>query len=114
MLTWINATFINFNLTTFPSKSRRAVTDKLINAIFTSSTVDTRIRSAFVYIAKASSVEISAGTVTFKTVNLIDTFSAVGAWVACAFVDVCFAVLACVSRYAFARISKGRKIQKKS
>ena len=80
--------------------------DELIDSVLAGTVVEAWVGRALIDIRKTASIVVSARASASEPIHQVHTNPVIGAWIACTFVDVRFAVLTRETRHAFTRIPK--------
>ena len=111
MLAWIGLAQVDFFLAPFAFVTIFALAHKVTEAVFTSTTIETRVGCAFIDIRLASGAIESTGTLTFVTCYNINTITSVFTWLAETFVDFGLTISSCITWYTLA-LKKKRILRK--
>jgi len=71
VLARVGLAFVDVQFATLATVALWTVADELAHAILTTTSVQTRVRLAFVHVAQAACVKVTARTVAFEAVNQI-------------------------------------------
>ena len=102
MLAWIGLAQVNFFLAPFAFVTIFALAHKVTEAVFTSTTIETRVGCAFVDIGLASGSIESTGALAFVSRYNIDTIASIFTWLAQTLVDLGLAISFCITRFTLA------------